>query len=389
MLIKVLDSLTDVSAQAWNGLNPSRYPFLRHEFLHALERNHCLREHTGWHPQHLLAYADDGQIIGAMPLYIKDNSFGEFVFDWSWADAYHRHGLEYYPKLVCAIPFTPATGPRLLAKPDDNQNAITSGLISAALQLAQKQQCSSMHCLFPLEGDINALNQHDFTTRLGCQYHWYNQDFMSFNEFLNALNSKRRKNIRRERRIVQDTNIKLKTISGDQASEADWVAMHSFYSNTFFERGRRPPLTLDFFLEIAATMGNQIVLVLAYRSGITHETLIAGAISFRDDQALYGRHWGSLAEYDSLHFEVCYYQNIDYCITKSLQRFEPGAQGEHKIWRGFLPTLTYSAHWIAHPSFAAAIKDFLRRETPAIQQYAQELLAHTPYRQSCVVPDSE
>ena len=379
MHIKVIDRLAEVPAQAWNNLNQNRYPFLRHEFLRGLERNDCLGERTGWYPQHLLAYADDGRLIGAMPLYLKDNSFGEFVFDWSWADAYHRHGIEYYPKLVCAIPFTPATGPRLLSLPGTEHEAITGHLIKTALRLAREQQCSSLHCLFPTERDLALLNRQGLVTRVGCQYHWHNQQYSCFADFLSKLNSKRRKNIRRERRLIQEADIELAVISGDQASEADWVALHDFYANTFFERGRRPPLTLAFFLDIAASMGEQIVLVFAYKKV---GKPVAGALSFSSATTLYGRHWGSLAEFDSLHFEVCYYQNIEYCIAKGIQCFEPGAQGEHKIWRGFLPTLTYSAHWIAHPSFDAAIKDFLRRETPAVQQYAQQLQAHSPYRQS-------
>lgn len=378
MQITVIDSLERISANIWNNLNQNAYPFLRYEFLHALERNQCLNERTGWFPQHLLLYDDDKTLLGAMPLYLKNNSYGEFVFDWSWADAFERHGHDYYPKLVNAIPFTPATGPRLLALSSADRIEIATILIQAAQKLAEQLNCSSLHCLFPDEADLALLRRQELMIRTGCQYHWHNQDYTDFNDFLTALTAKRRKNIRRERRMVASSDIDCIMMSGNEASSKDWATLHQFYANTFFVRGRRPPLTLEFFLDIAASMGEQIILIFAQKQG----KKIAGAISYRSSNALYGRHWGCLAEYDSLHFEVCYYQYIDYCIRAHLQRFEPGVQGEHKIWRGFLPRLTYSAHWIAHPSFGAAIGDFLRRETPAIKQYARELEAHSPYRQS-------
>jgi len=377
MHCKVIESLAEVPVATWNQLNTEAYPFLRHEFLHALEGNGCLGENTGWYPQHIVLYADDNRLLGAMPLYIKDNSFGEFVFDWSWADAYNRHGLEYYPKLVCAIPFTPATGPRLLCAADADREQVIPQLIQAALQLAQQQHCSSLHYLFTHEAEQRLLNQQGLLTRVGCQFHWQNNEYQDFEQFLATLNAKRRKNIRRERRLVKEADIELSVLTGDSATEADWVALHQFYSNTFFERGRLPPLTLNFFCELGQSMGEQLVLAFAGKAG----QRVAGAISFCSDTALYGRHWGCLKEYNSLHFELCYYQYLEYCIARGLQRFEPGAQGEHKIWRGFLPTLTYSAHWIAHPSFGTAIADFLRRETPAVKQYASELSEQSPYRQ--------
>jgi len=377
MHCKIIDSLAVIPAAAWNRLNTDAYPFLRHEFLSALEQNCCLGDATGWYPQHIVLYDDNEQLLAAMPLYLKDNSFGEFVFDWAWADAYHRHGLDYYPKLVGAIPFTPVTGPRLLCAPGMERQLAAAQLVQAALRLAEQTHCSSLHYLFPDQQDLTALQGQGLLTRVGCQFHWHNRDYSDFEAFLATLNAKRRKNIRRERRLVQDAAVKLTVLPGDQAAEADWAAMHQFYSNTFFERGRRPPLTLAFFLELGQCMGEQVVLTLAGDA----QRRVAGALSFRNDTAFYGRHWGCLATYDSLHFEVCYYRNIEYCIAAGIQRFEPGAQGEHKIWRGFLPTLTYSAHWIAHPDFGAAIADFLRRETPAVQQYASDLNEHSPYRQ--------
>lgn len=311
-----------------------------------------------------------------MPLYLKDNSFGEFVFDWSWAEAYQRHGQSYYPKLVSAIPFTPATGPRLLIHPQADRKSVADALIERALTLAEELRCSSLHWLFTVPADREQLVRHGFLTRIGCQFHWYNPGYRDFDTFLATLNTKKRKNIKRERRLAVDSGLTIRVLTGDQVSAGEWAAMHRFYRQTFHKRGNFPVLTLGFFQQVGTALGNRVVLILAYRSG----TPVAGALSYASDTTLYGRHWGCLAEFDSLHFELCYYQGIEYCIGHGLQRFEPGAQGEHKIWRGFLPTLTYSAHWLAHRGFRAAVADFLARETPAVQDYAKELSAHSPFR---------
>jgi uncharacterized protein len=378
MPITVIDSLADIDATDWNRLVHDGYPFALHEFLSTLEEHHCLGERSGWFPRHLIHIDRDGRLSGAVPLYLKDNSFGEFVFDWSWADAYQRYGLDYYPKLVSAIPFTPATGPRLLIHPEVERSTVARELIEGARQSAESLGCSSLHWLFTLPEDQTLLQQQGFLSRLGCQFHWYNKNYGCFNEFLAALNAKKRKNIRRERRLVEDASLDIRVLHGDEVSETEWMTFHGFYRRTFRQRGSFPALTLPFFQQIGRRLGSRVVLVLASRDG----TDVAGALSYASDTTLYGRHWGCLTDYDSLHFELCYYQGIEYCIRRGLHRFEPGAQGEHKIWRGFLPTLTRSAHWLAHPEFSAAVADFLRRETRAVQAYARELDTHSPYRQA-------
>lgn len=376
MYTTVISDLSAVPADDWDALVNDGYPFLQHAFLHALEAEGCLGERSGWYPQHILCYAADDRLIGAMPLYIKDNSFGEFVFDWSWADAYQRHGLDYYPKLVSAIPFTPATGARLLIHRSAQRDAVAQALLQRAMTLSRELHCSSLHWLFTVQADLEQLSRAGCMTRVGCQFHWHNPGYREFGDYLAALTAKKRKNIRHERRQAQASGLTVRVVTGTTISDAEWHAFHRFYLSTFHKRGNFPALTLDFFRRVGVALGDRVVLVLAERSGRP----VAGALSYASDTSLYGRHWGCLTEYDSLHFELCYYQGIEYCIQRRLQRFEPGAQGEHKIWRGFLPTLTYSAHWLIHPAFRTAVADFLARETPAVQEYARELAAHSPYR---------
>ena len=377
MRIQRLDALTEIPATEWNALVPDRNPFLSHEFLTALERHQCVGEHTGWLPWHVVCRNDRGRLLGAAPLYLKFNSYGEFVFDWSWAEAYRHQGLPYYPKLVSAIPYTPATSPRLLLAPDQPRPGETArAMIDHVLDESRRHQLSSIHWLFPVPADLDPLLDSGFMHRLGCQFHWRNRGYRDFQDFLDTLTAKRRKNINRERRLVREAGLELRLLHGREASEGQWHAVYEFYRSTFHRLGGVPTLTLPFFQEIASTLGERLVLVLAY----AREREVAGAISFRGNTTLYGRHWGCRADFDSLHFEACYYQGLEYCIQRGLQRFEPGAQGEHKIYRGFLPTLTHSAHWIAHPGFHRAIADFLARETPAVREYARELLQHSPYR---------
>lgn len=377
MKIRTLESLGEIPSSQWNALVQDGNPFLRHEFLSALEHHRCVGERTGWLPRHLACFDDQGQLLGAAPLYIKSNSYGEFVFDWGWAEAYRRHGLPYYPKLVSAIPFTPATGQRLLLAPSAQRPAIARALIEHALEETRELGCSSLHWLFTTPEDMGPLLAQGLISRLGCQFHWHNPGYRDFQDFLDTLTAKKRKNIKRERRLVQEAGLELQILRGTEASETQWRSLHAFYCSTFHRLGGMPTLTLPFFQEIATTMGEQILLVLA-REG---HRAVAGAISFQSETTLYGRHWGCRADYDSLHFEACYYQGIDYCIRHGLQRFEPGAQGEHKISRGFLPVLTRSAHWLVHTGFREAVADFLRRETPAVEDYARELAQHSPYRE--------
>ncbi|MFO1352169.1 MAG: GNAT family N-acetyltransferase [Gammaproteobacteria bacterium] len=377
MQLRTVESLAAVAAHRWNALVQDGNPFLSHEFLLALERTDCLGERTGWFPRHLLCHDDEGRLLAAVPLYLKDNSFGEFVFDWSWADAYQRHGLSYYPKLVSAIPFTPATGQRLLIAADAPNQEVSDRMLERVLAEANRNRCSSVHWLFVEDTELARLESAGYMARWGCQFHWHNCGYRDFDDFLATFNAKKRKNIKRERRAVQEAGIELRRLLGSQVSTAEWSLFHRFYLNTFQQHGNFPALTLEFFLDIGANLGDRILLVIARRSGKD----IAAALSLMSDSTLYGRHWGCATDADSLHFEACYYQGIEHCIEHRLRRFEPGAQGEHKVWRGFLPTLTRSAHWIAHPSFSSAIADFLRREAPSIKRYASELNAHSPYRQ--------
>lgn len=384
MRIQRLDRLTDLSAAEWNALVPDRNPFLSHEFLSALERHQCVGERAGWLPWHIVGRDPHGRLLGAAPLYLKFNSYGEFVFDWNWAEAYRRQNLPYYPKLVGAIPYTPVTGPRLLlATGLSDPQETARALIGYALDESRRHGLSSVHWLFPAPANLDPLLAQGFLLRFGCQFHWQNRGYRDFQDFLDTLTAKRRKNINRERRRVREAGLELRVLSGRDASEAQWHVIHEFYRSTFHRLGGIPTLTLPFFQEIAATLGDRIILVFASAQGRE----VAGAISFRDATALYGRHWGCRADYDSLHFEACYYQGLEYCIEHGLQRFEPGAQGEHKIYRGFLPTLTHSAHWIAHAGFRRAIADFLARETPALREHARQLLQHSPYRDE-VTPDA-
>ncbi|MBE2294584.1 MAG: N-acetyltransferase [Phycisphaerales bacterium] len=384
MRIERLHRLSELPAAEWNALIPEQNPFLSHEFLSALERHGCVGEDTGWIPWHLVCRDNDGRLLGAAPLYLKYNSYGEFVFDWGWAEAYRRHGLPYYPKLVGAIPYTPVTSPRLLLAPDQPDPQTTMhAMIDYALEESRRHRFSSIHWLFPTATDLDPLLTQGFLHRLGCQFHWQNHGYRDFQDFLDTFTAKRRKAVNRERRLVRDAGLELRLLSGDMATEAQWHTLHGFYRSTFERLGGVPTLSLPFFQEIATTLGQQIVLVMAYAQGRE----VAGTISFRDDATLYGRYWGCQSDHDSLHFEACYYQGLEYCIQTGLQRFEPGAQGEHKIHRGFLPTLTHSAHWITDPEFRNAIANFLSRETPALQQYARELLQHSPYR-SEVTPDA-
>jgi len=378
MKIVFTDNIASINAAQWNKLAGDDNPFIQHDFLLALEQHGCL-EQWGWHPQHCLLY-DQQTLIGACPAYIKDNSYGEFVFDWAWADAYQRNGLDYYPKLVCAIPFTPAQGPRLLTclnHIDDNGNpldpaAIKKGLINALIAFSEKNKLSSAHFLFCESNDINQLSDTGLMLRYDYQFHWTNRNYKTFDEFLSRLTSRRRKNIRRERKKVAQNNVRTEVIHGDDLNDEQWDLLYAYYRITFMKKSGTPTLTLDFFKAVA----NKIRAIFAYHEGRT----VAAAICFEGIDKLYGRHWGCSDNYDSLHFEVCYYSGIEYCINKQLQVFEPGAQGEHKIWRGFLPTKTQSAHWIADANFKPAIKDFLQHESIAMENHGKLLSESSPYK---------
>ena len=378
MNIVFSDSIADIDKKHWDRLAGDDNPFIQHDFLLALEQHDCLRQ-WGWTPQHCLLY-DNDTLIGACPAYIKDNSYGEFVFDMAWAEAYLRSGLDYYPKLVSAIPFTPAQGPRLLASNNHidqvglqiKADVIKGGLVKALISYAEKNNLSSTHLLFCEQDDIKIINDEGLLLRFDYQFHWTNQNYQNFDEFLARLTSKRRKNIKRERRKIREGNIKIRVIEGKELNEEQWQLLYAYYRVTFMKKSGAPTLTLGFFKAVA----HKIVAVFAYHDNRT----VAAAVCFKGKTKLYGRHWGCSDNYNNLHFEVCYYTGIEYCINNQLQVFEPGAQGEHKIWRGFLPTKTYSAHWIADDQFKAAIEDFLQREAAAMEKHGQFLLQSSPYK---------
>lgn len=370
--LRVADSIDSVPAQQWNALESGGNPFVRHEFLLALERTGCVRAGSGWTPCHLLLQNSSGELEAALPLYSKIDSWGEFVFDWSWARAYAQAGLRYYPKLVSMPPFTPATGPRLLAKTQEARERLAAALIAHA----RAQRVSSAHILFVTDTDRAALGSGDFLWRNDCQFHWHNRDYASFEAFLATFRSEKRKKAARERRRVQEMGIRFRTLAGEQMDERLWDIVFGFSASTFEVRGHEHYLSAEFFRSVSAAMPGAVVVKLAELEG----TPIATAIFFRGGDTLYGRYWGAAAEFHSLHFETCYYQGIEYCIEQGLRRFEPGTQGEHKVPRGFEPTQTWSAHWIADPRFRRAIDSYLDQERTAVDEYMRQVQEHVPFK---------
>ena len=379
---RFLDSIAQIDAQSWNALAGCAQPFLRHEFLLALEESGCTAPRTGWVPQHLIMADAQGIAVAAMPLFRKSHSRGEFVFDFSWASAYAQHGLKYYPKLLTAVPFTPVCGPRLLLSPTVDANAVTKSMVRAAMDYARSEQLSSWHVLFPSNEMAASLDHAGLVLRRDCQFHWYNQGYESFEAFLASFTAEKRKKVKRERRRVAEAGIEFDTLTGAQLDNALWNTLYGFYADTFHRHGHEPYLNLNFFKRIGAAMPDQLMLKVA-RVG---REPIAVAIFFVGENALFGRYWGAGGNYHSLHFETCYYQGIEYCIENKLQRFEPGTQGEHKVPRGFVPTLTSSAHFVVDPRFAAAIRDFAAREARGVDHYAAAVNEHVPYHRA---PDEE
>jgi uncharacterized protein len=371
----VCESLSEIPAPDWNRLAGDDNPFLRHAFLVALERHGCVGDESGWYPRHLLVYAGD-VLVGAAPLYAKVHSYGEFGSDWAWADAYQRAGIAYYPKLVSAIPFTPAAGPRLLCAPGADAPATKAAIIEAALAIARSIGVSSLQWLFTSEEDTRLLQANTHLTRIGCQYHWQNHDYRDFQDYLDHLRSKRRKQVRRERREANASGVQIQLLMGTEISEADWHAYHKLYSATYDRKWGFPSLTPAFFCEVGTSMPDSAMLVLARRG----QRCVAGAHLFRGRSVLYGRNWGCQEYLPSLHFEMCYYRGIEYCIDNGFATFEAGAQGEHKIWRGFLPQTTHSAHWFRDSRFEEAIDDFVRRERSQINQHMAVMREHLPFR---------
>jgi len=372
--VEIHSHIDEIPLLDWNGLVPENHPFLRHEFLHAMEKHGCVGERFGWLPRHIAVY-DRGCLLGAMPLYEKFNSYGEFVFDHAWADAYQRAGLSYFPKLVSAVPYTPVTGPRLLCRQEQREE-IFPLLLNGALRLAEKIGASGFHCLFPCRQQHRFLEQHQLLSRHDCQFHWPNDGYRDFADFLDRLNSKKRKNILRERRRVRESGVALRRLNGHTASDLEWRQFSRFYRQIFEEKWGVATFNYPFFREVAQQIPDQVVLVLAEMEG----EAIAGALMYCSDTTLYGRHWGTLQRVDGLHFEVCYYQGIEYCIEQGLSVFEPGAQGEHKIPRGFLPVMTRSSHWLADDRFRAPIRHFVEHERQAVVDYMEQWQAASPYK---------
>ena len=377
MNIEFIDSMSAISAAEWNAVAGVDYPFTRHEFLHLLETTGCATAESGWQPQHILVKRGS-QLLAVMPLYLKYHSYGEYIFDWGWADAYRRHGRRYYPKLLCAIPFTPATGPRLCIAAGENCDAIAQRIIVALRERIVQADLSSLHILFPQPELRDALMQAGLRERTGVQYHWFNQNFSSFEDFLATFNSRKRKSLRKERARIAEQALELRVLEGAQIRREHWQLFHRFYELTYAKRsGHAGYLNAAFFTALGEHLSEHMVMTLAYRNG----EAIAGALYFRDSTTLYGRYWGCVQEFDCLHFEACYYQGIDYCIRNGLQHFDPGAQGEHKIQRGFAPIKTFSYHWIADDAFRRAIDDFLQRELSQLDVHIENARALLPFKQ--------
>ena len=339
-----------------------------------MESHGCVGERTGWFPKHL-SYVENGRLVGAMPLYEKHNSWGEFVFDHAWAQAYYHAGLAYFPKLVNAVPFTPAMGQRILTHPD-NKAPVISRLVKTFNYLADSQQYSGVHCLFPAAEDYDQMNQQGAITRNDCQFHWYNQGYGNFDAFLSTLKSKKRKNIRQERRKVSEADINIRRLDGHDATEKDWIDFTGLYHRIYHRKYGAPAFNHHYFIDIAKKIPSQVHLVLA-DDGTRN---LAGALMYSDDTTLYGRHWGCDQYVDCLHFELCYYQGIEMCIENKWHRFDPGAQGEHKVARGFVPTSTRSLHWMANSPFYGSIKQFAAHEQAGVQRYIDTVIRHSPYQ---------
>ncbi len=375
MQTDVYDSLSDLDPVQWNALNATDNPFLRYEFLQGLEEYGCVGKGTGWLPQHLVL-SDNGQLVGAAPTYQKTDSYGEFIFDWSWANAYHRCGTAYYPKLVTAVPFTPATGPRLLVGQQKDIQQIEKQLVQSAIERAKHINASTIHWLFTTDEQTRRLASYGLMRRVGYQFHWQNQGFRTFDDFLATLTAKKRKNLKRERRRVTEMGITMNTLKGNEVSDQQWALFHRYYADSCWRKGGTAYLTEAFLKATARRMPDHVLLITASYE----QQMVAAAFCLTSHDTFYGRYWGCLDNFHSLHFETCYYTPIDFCISHGLSRFEAGAQGEHKISRGFLPTPIYSAHWVADPQFRQAISRFLDEEERFVNRCMDELDEHSPFR---------
>jgi len=378
MHIVVHTSLTDIDSKQWNALLTDDNPFVKHEFLHGLETTSCVSSDTGWESSHIAVYQDQSResLLGAMPCYIKSHSYGEYIFDWAWADAHHRHGLEYYPKLSNAVPFTPATGQRMLVAATQANDAVQDALLEKALEIVKQRGLSSFHSLFCTPQEAQKLADKNLLKRHSTQFHWQNDRYDSFDHFLSKMSSKKRKNIKRERRRVRESGIHYRWLSNNELTSDAVQTMYRFYSRTIAYYGAQSYLNQAFFEFLSNSFKSNTLFLFAYYE----DQVIAGGLYFKSDHTLYGRYWGALNNFHSVHFETCYYQAIDWCIRNGYQRFEAGAQGEHKLARGLEPNTTYSAHWIDNHQFRTAIDGFLSSEQDHIEQYQNNLSAHSPFK---------
>lgn len=383
LVAKIVSGIDQVPAADWDACaGQSREdwnPFVRHAFFSALEDSGSVSAEAGWQPQHVIIEDAAGKVIAAAPLYLKNHSYGEYVFDWGWAQAYERAGGRYYPKLQCAVPFTPVTGPRLMVRDDLEAEARTelqAGLIGAMVELARQRKVSSLHVTFPTEPEQQLMADSGFMPRIGEQYHWKNEGYASFEDFLNALSSRKRKNIRKEREKANSHGVRIDTLVGADIKPKHWDAFYRFYTSTSDRKWGQAYLTREFFDLLGQRMGNAVVLMM----GFTDERAVCGAINLRGGNTLFGRNWGASVDLPMLHFECCYYRAIDFAIENKLAWVEAGAQGQHKITRGYLPRATYSAHWIADPGFRQAVKRFLDEEREAVAAHIEALEDYGPFR---------
>ena len=371
--IRFLDGLADIAPSGWDALVPDGNPFVSHAFLAGLETTGCLREEYGWRPRHIALF-QDGQLVAAAPTYLKGNSHGEFVFDWSWAAAWERAGGDYYPKLLVASPYSPVPGPRLLVRDGHDAPTLRRQLVDALVTEADRLGLSSIHVNFLADDDLAAFDER-WLVRADYQFHWHNQGYGDFDAFLAALAGKKRKNIRQERAHAHAAGLVLEMRGGDTLSDAEWRQIHALYELTFDMKGNYPALTARFFRHLGHALGSDVQVAMARDGG----DIVAMALFVRSRDVLYGRYWGASVEVSGLHFELCYYRGIDYAIREGIARFEPGAQGEHKLARGFLPSITHSRHYIAHGGFRRAVADALVQEAAHREAYRDELMTHSPY----------
>ncbi|WP_428239829.1 GNAT family N-acetyltransferase [Gynuella sp.] len=376
-IITWTNSILEIDKEAYNALQQSDYPFLSYQFLSALEESGVCTADNGWQPMFLCVY-QDSVLVGVMPGYLKSHSYGEYVFDWSWAHAYDQHQLPYYPKFISAVPFTPVMGPRFLWDKHYSEDDVGCYMIEAIKTFCQENKLSSWHCLFPDPKQHACLeNLSDIITRVDCQYHWHNRNYQAFEDFLSRMTSRKRKNIKKERRKIIEQGLRVERFTGTGITDELLEHFYMFYHSTYLKRGRQGYLNKSFFESVLGQLRDQMLLVMAFRE----DQPVAGSLFFYDQNALYGRYWGSLQEYDGLHFECCYYQGIEFCIEHSLLRFDPGTQGEHKISRGFEPTFTHSLHYISHSAFRDAINRFVQQERIHIEAYANEARSLLPFNQ--------